>query len=186
MKKKIFILVLTIVTPVILVLSNYTETSSQSEAKYVGVTSCVGACHKSEAQGSQLSIWQNSKHSKAYLTLQTPRADSIATAKGFTTAAAETPECLKCHSLVSADAGRIEDTFDNTEGVQCESCHGPGSEYKKISIMKDKQKATENGLIIHSENELFCIKCHNADSPTFTGFFYETYWEKIKHPKPGK
>ncbi|MBK8553496.1 MAG: cytochrome C554 [Ignavibacteria bacterium] len=150
------------------------------------MTSCVGACHKTESQGSQLSIWQNSKHSQAYLTLQTTYADSIATAKGFTTAAAETPECLKCHSLVAADAGNVEDTFDKTEGVQCESCHGPGSEYKKISIMKDRAKATENGLIFHTEKELFCIKCHNAESPTFTGFFYETYWEKIKHPKPVK
>jgi len=78
----------------------------------------------------------------------------------------------------------LAETFDKTEGVQCETCHGPGSEYKKLSIMKDKEKAAENGLIIHTEKELFCIKCHNTESPTFTGFSYETYWEKIKHPKP--
>ncbi|MEO8514962.1 MAG: hypothetical protein ABI543_15495, partial [Ignavibacteria bacterium] len=42
--------------------------------KYVGVTTCVGACHKSDSQGKQLDIWQSSKHSQAFKTLQTPEA----------------------------------------------------------------------------------------------------------------
>lgn len=176
---------LIVIVPLAVVLIDNTSIISQSPAKYVGVNSCVGACHKTESQGSQLSIWQNSKHSQAYTTLQTPRADSIATSKGFTTAAVETPECLKCHTLAATvDAGLLEDTFDKTQGVQCETCHGPGSEYKKLSIMKDKQKAMDAGLIIHTEKEAFCTHCHNSESPTFVSFDYDTYWEKIKHMKP--
>lgn len=186
MKKKIIVLALIVLTPVLLILSDNTVINSQSEAKYVGVTTCVGSCHKTESQGSQLSIWENSKHSKAFTNLQTPRADSIATAKGFSTAAAETPECLKCHTLEAADAGNVEDTFDKTQGVQCETCHGPGSEYKKMAIMKDKQKAMDAGLIIHTEKEKFCTGCHNSDSPTFAGFEYDKMWDQIKHPKPAK
>jgi len=156
-----------------------------SDPKYVGVNSCVGACHKTESQGSQLSIWESSKHANAFKVLQTDEANKIAEGKGFTTPAAETPECLKCHTLgKTADASTFEETFDITQGVQCESCHGAGSEYKKLSIMKDKQKSIDAGLQVHSEGEAFCTGCHNSESPTFKGFNYAEMWDKIKHPKP--
>jgi len=159
--------------------------SSVSQFKYVGVDKCAAVCHKGDSKGRQLEIWQNSKHSQAFLDLQTPAADSIATSKGFTTAAAETPECVKCHVLgKDIDAAELEDTFDKTQGIQCETCHGPGSEYKKLSIMKDKEKAKENGLIIHTEKEAFCTQCHNSESPTFVSFDYETMWPKIAHTRP--
>lgn len=153
--------------------------------KYVGATTCVGACHKSEAQGKQFEIWQNSKHSQAFKTLQTSEADKIAKDKGFTTPAAETPQCLKCHVLgKDIDPSEMEATFNKEEGVQCETCHGPGSEYKKLLIMKDKNKSKENGLIIHTEREAFCTGCHNPESPSYKEFNYDVFWEKIKHKKP--
>lgn len=165
--------------------SDSAVSSGAGDFKYVGVDKCTGACHKGEAKGNQLEIWQSSKHAQAYKTLQTPEADKIAKDKGFSTAAAETPECLKCHVLgKDINAAELEDTFDKTQGVQCETCHGPGSEYKKLSIMKDKAKAQENGMIVHTEGESFCTGCHNSESPTFKGFNYAEMWDKIKHPKP--
>lgn len=158
---------------------------SRSKYKYVGVNTCVGACHKSEEQGNQLSVWQNSAHSKAYLTLLTLFADSIASAKGYGTPASETPQCLKCHVLgKEIDESELSGSFDKAQGVQCESCHGPGSEYKKLSVMKDKERAMSNGLIIHTEKEKFCIQCHNQESPTYFEFDYEPMWEIIAHYKP--
>jgi excinuclease UvrABC ATPase subunit len=157
----------------------------QGEFKYVGVTTCVGACHKSEAQGKQYNIWKETKHSKAFLSLQTAVADSIAKERGFTTTAAETPQCVKCHVLGKEILeSEFTETFNKTDGVQCETCHGPGSEYKKLSIMKDRQKSIENGLIIHTEKESFCTGCHNSESPTFVSFNYDEMWPKIAHPKP--
>lgn len=158
---------------------------TSAQFKYVGVTTCVGACHKTETQGNQLSIWQGTKHSQAFKTLQTPEADKIAKDKGFTTAAAETPQCLKCHTIgKDIDPAELETTFNKEDGVQCESCHGPGSEYKKLSIMKDREKSKENGLIIHTEKEAFCTGCHNSESPTFKSFSYDEMWAKIQHPRP--
>ncbi|HEY3251709.1 MAG TPA: multiheme c-type cytochrome [Ignavibacteria bacterium] len=160
------------------------DVNNTEQYKYVGVNACTGACHKSDAQGRQFQIWEGSKHSQAYKNLQTPEADQIAKDKGFTTPAAETPQCVKCHVLgKDIDQSELADTFDKTQGVQCETCHGPGSEYKKLSIMKDRQKAVESGLIIHEEGESFCTGCHNAESPTFKGFSYDEYWAKIKHKK---
>jgi hypothetical protein len=153
--------------------------------KYVGIKSCASACHKGDNKGRQLEIWQDSKHSQAFINLQTPEADQIAKDKGFSTPAAETPLCIKCHVLgKDIDLKELDDTFDKTQGVQCETCHGPGSEYKKITIMKDKQQAFANGLIIHDNGAEFCKTCHNSDSPTFKSFDYDSSWATIKHTDP--
>lgn len=153
--------------------------------KYVGIKSCAAACHKGDSKGGQLEIWEGSKHSQAFINLQSPAADQIAKDKGFTTPAAETPLCIKCHVLgKDIDPAELDDTFDKTQGVQCETCHGPGSEYKKITIMKDKQQAIANGLILHDNGAEFCKTCHNSDSPTFKSFDYDEYWAKIKHTDP--
>ena len=153
--------------------------------KYVGATTCAGVCHKTETQGNQFTIWQGTKHSQAFKNLQSPTADSIAKSRGFTTAAAETPQCLKCHVLgKDIDASELAATFNKEDGVQCETCHGPGSDYKTLTIMKDKDKSKEAGLIIHEEKEAFCTGCHNSESPTFKSFNYDEYWDKIKHPRP--
>lgn len=187
MKKKIIFTLASAFVIISVILLQNENSKSQSDAKYVGVNTCVGACHKTDAQGKQLDIWKESKHSKAYEVLQTPEADKIAEEKGFKTPAVETKECLKCHVLgMDMDESKFESTFDKTQGVQCETCHGAGSEYKKLSIMKDKEKAKENGLVIHTEKEAFCTHCHNSESPTFKEFNYDEMWAKIKHDKPAK
>jgi nitrate/TMAO reductase-like tetraheme cytochrome c subunit len=157
---------------------------SQTTHSYVGVSTC-GMCHKSEKQGNQLGIWEKSQHSQAYLALKTEKADNIAKEKGFKTKAVETPECLKCHaSGYNVDASLLGDKFKVEDGVQCETCHGPGSDYKSMKIMKDKQEAIKNGLMIYDKIEDFCIGCHNTESPTYVEFNFEESWAKIKHTIP--
>lgn len=184
MKKKIFITVsMTLFVGMFLFSFSTIPSDNAGQFKYVGAVKCAGACHKSDSQGKQLDIWQNSKHSNAWKTLETPEADKIAKDKGFTTKASETPACVKCHVLgKDIDASEFTETFDKTQGVQCESCHGAGSEYKAMSIMKDKAKAIENGLIVGS-GEASCKGCHNSESPTFKEFKYDEMWAKIKHQK---
>jgi hypothetical protein len=158
--------------------------SAQTEHGYVGTSTC-GMCHKSEKQGSQLSIWQNSKHSQAYTVLTTEKADQIAQEKGFKTKAVETPECLKCHaSGYNVDAKLIGEKFKVAEGVQCETCHGAGADYKSKKIMENKEEAIANGLIVPAKIEDFCIGCHNVESPTYVEFNFESMWDKIKHTVP--
>jgi len=158
--------------------------SAQTEHGYVGTSTC-GMCHKSEKQGSQLSIWQNSKHSQAYTVLTTEKADQIAQEKGFKTKAVETPECLECHaSGYNVDAKLIGEKFKVAEGVQCETCHGAGADYKSKKIMENKEEAIANGLMVPAKIEEFCIGCHNVESPTYVEFNFESMWDKIKHPVP--
>ena len=175
------ILLASFICTIILALSGY------GQNKYVGVKLC-GMCHKAEKQGNQLSIWQKSKHAEAFKTLLGSQADSIVKARGMKKPASEAPECLKCH-VIGNDlaAGLFEKTFDFKEGVQCEFCHGPGSAYKTIAVMKDKAKAVAAGLKLYkdpAEVEKFCRTCHNEKSPSFKGFKFDEMWGKIKHPKP--
>jgi Cytochrome c554 and c-prime len=169
---------------VTLILSPFVFIQSQNGQSYIGVEACA-MCHKTEKQGSQLSIWQNSRHSKAYETLKTDKANQIAKEKGFSTLAVETPECLKCHvSGYKLDASLLGKKFKVEDGVQCETCHGPGSDYKDMKAMKDKDLAIQKGLIVHDKLELFCTGCHNSESPTFVDMNLEEAWQKIKHSVP--
>lgn len=160
------------------------------EFKYTGVRKCV-KCHETEKTGNQYDIWQGSKHSLAWYSLLTPKADNIAKDMGFNTKASQTPQCIKCHVLgKDINYNELQTTFNIEDGVQCETCHGPGSRYSFLPIMKDKEWAGEFGLIIHKEKEQFCISCHNSDSPTYNSslnkFDYDRFWEKIKHPLPSR
>lgn len=47
-----------------------------------------------------------------------------------------------------------------TPPLDCESCHGPGSEYKRISVMQDAEKSRAAGLVI--PDRAFCLQCHKT------------------------
>jgi hypothetical protein len=157
---------------------------AMSENKYVGVKTCA-PCHKAEKGGNQFGVWQKSKHAEAFTSLKSPEAEKVAKAKGLKTAAAESPECLQCHTI-TGDAAKFDKTFDAKDGVQCEACHGAGSGYKTMATMKDKAKAIAAGLVEFKDEaaiEAKCKTCHNDKSPTFKGFNFKESWPKIKHAK---
>lgn len=147
---------------------------------YVGAQKCA-MCHKSEAQGRQFTIWQSSKHAQSFQALTSPKAAENAKAMNVSKPA-EDPQCLKCHAPLCEKAPDLK-----AEGVTCEVCHGPGSDYRKLNIMKDKALAVKNGLILYGSPDAIkaqCLKCHeNAHGIKFD---FAASWDKIKHPVPGK
>ena len=184
MFRKLFISALLLFSSLLLAANGNATKDEPKPHGFVGAETC-GMCHKTEKQGKQLSIWQGTKHAEAYKTLLTPEADKIAKDKGFDTPAAKTPACLKCHvSGYGVDASLLGPKFKMEDGVQCETCHGAGADYKTLKVMKDKKLAEENGLVI-PDVKTFCAKCHNSESPTYKeGWDATASWEKIKHPIP--
>ncbi len=153
------------------------------EHQYVGAAKCK-TCHKSEAKGAQYIKWTESKHSKAYEALASEEA--IAIGKKLDVDNPQTSDqCLVCHvTAFSVPAEVKAESFDQTEGVGCESCHGAGSAYKKMKIMKDREAAVAAGLIIPDEK--LCVGCHNEESPSVEEFSFEEASKAIAHPKPKK
>lgn len=151
--------------------------------RYVGATKCK-LCHNTEAQGRQFTIWQNSKHSKAYELLASDTAKQIA-AKLNIADPQKSEKCLRCHVTgYEAPAEQKLDSYAIAEGVSCESCHGPGDKYRAPTVMKDKNLALQNGLVLPDEKT--CIKCHNKDNPTYKEFKFTEAVKLIAHPKPKK
>jgi cytochrome c peroxidase len=85
---------------------------------------------------------------------------------------------------IGLDKSLLNPSYDVKNGVQCETCHGPGSDYKSITVMKNREKAIAAGLILGKDDPKLCEKCHNPESPTYKEFKYKEAWAKIKHTVP--
>jgi len=156
--------------------------------KYVGAAKCK-TCHKKELMGDQYGEWKKGPHAEAYEKLKGADAVKIAKEKGIATAPHETDECLECHTTshgLSADAFDKKPLHDK-DGIQCESCHGPGSDYRKKQIMSSREKSIAKGMWEPGKDASICTACHNEKSPTWDpakGFDHEEMIEKIAHPIP--
>ena len=158
------------------------DAEESAEYGYIGAKSCK-ACHKSEKKGAQYPKWLESSHAKAYETLLSDHSKQICKDMGITTAPEETDQCLKCHITGhGVKAELLIKKYDKTEGITCESCHGPGSDYKKPHL-KDLAKARTLGLLDPSSPDM-CKQCHNEESPTYKEFKYEEKLAIIAHPNP--
>jgi hypothetical protein len=162
--------------------------SSAADHTYIGAAKCK-TCHKKELMGNQYGEWQEGKHSKAFEALQSDKAAEIAKEKGLAGPAYESDECLKCHMTGHGLAATAfaKKPLKAKDGVQCESCHGPGSDYKKKKTMSDRDKSIAAGMWEPGKDEKICQKCHNDESPTWDaakGFDYEERKKEIAHPIP--
>jgi len=174
-----------------------------ADPQYIGVDAC-GKCHKKDKQGEQLKLWQESEHAKAYKDLGTAEAKKRAEKVGVSGDPQKAEACLVCHTTgYGQPASAFQNKFDMKDGVQCESCHGAGSEYKKKKIMKaifeesgrdnkgDSPTAKKTGLVFPDENT--CKQCHVPETtfngktyknPSYKDFDYKERLDKIKHPVP--
>jgi hypothetical protein len=142
-----------------------------AQNQYIGASKCK-MCHNKTNKGDQYNKWAASAHANAWKNLASPKAIETGKKKGVTAPQTDA-KCLKCHA---------PDATIAQEGVSCEACHGPGSAYKSMTIMKNKADAIKNGLVVPTEKT--CTACHNSESPTFKGFNFAEYSAKIAHMMP--
>jgi hypothetical protein len=173
-----------VVAPVLLALA--AGGAVADEPQLVGAPACK-ICHQKEKDGDQWGIWEKSAHAKAFETLASDEAKKIAAEKGIDDPQAA-PECLRCHTthhflgMETVELAK-RNKYEISEGVGCEVCHGPGSEYKSKKVMEDREAALAAGMQLH-EGADHCLQCHNEESPTFKPFDFKERWAQIAHPIP--
>lgn len=168
------VLMLSVIAISLIIFSDLTG----QDVTYVGALKCK-TCHKATKRGNQYQSWLDSRHNKSYAVLSSLSAFEEAKKANLTTPPKESPECLKCHGPLYEKAPDLVD-----QGVTCEVCHGPGSAYKKASIMKNREKAVQKGLLVYTSKDAIkekCVTCHTDEH-----FNFAQSWEKIKHPLPPK
>ncbi len=140
--------------------SDSTKVDQEKSVKheFIGAKKCK-ICHKEEYES-----WEKTSHAGAWNVLKPEEQKN--------------EKCVGCHSTGVIATGEL------LVGVECEACHGAGSDYKKKSIMEDVELSIKNGLII--PDSTLCVGCHNEKSPTFKGFEYAKYRanEKGIHKMP--
>jgi hypothetical protein len=128
----------------------WTRASAQAKqgtpAEFISAKACA-ECHT-----DQYIKWSNSKHARA--------TDSVMLHKDEFTVG-----CLQCHA-----SARSENALPKFTAVECEECHGPGSNHA-LKPLKGYGKV--------SDLKSACTSCHtDRTSPNFNP---QAAWVKIKH-----
>ena len=75
-----------------------------------------------------------------------PEAKEIARLSGIPLEPRDSSMCLGCHATAAdTEEWERDPTFQIEDGVQCERCHGPGSEYMAEEVMRDREAAVKAG-----------------------------------------
>ena len=168
----------------------------QDSAKFVGARVCRN-CHRLPEKGDQYHHWgQKTPHVNAFKTLGTEKAREVARERGIEDPQ-KAPECLRCHlTAYGKPTEDFERTFERvrTWGVQCESCHGPGSAHRTLrtraAARQSPQEARRLTTLdippgeIRIPDEATCRSCHNPESPTYKPYDHKTFLARVAHPNP--
>jgi hypothetical protein len=144
--------------------------AARGELAYVGASACVD-CHQDQAR-----FWTQTKHARAYHTLEVVE-------KQYSL------DCVRCHvtgwqqpggvcRIDRAQAGGpgIEGKGVGRRDVQCENCHGPGSDHLRDAAGRFIQKQVPESV---------CLRCHEAaNSPQFDDARYRPFIVGPGHGKP--
>ena len=126
------------------------QESQNSPSHYLGAELCM-RCHVQEADQ-----WKTTSHSVAWKTLVDTKSDSKT-------------ECIGCHVVGYQKPGGFAGAGSTPQlsNVQCESCHGMGTEHDGFSSSPHKVTAEA------------CITCHHGDSDP--NFNFTTALAKVAH-----
>jgi predicted CXXCH cytochrome family protein len=129
----------------LLLLMNAAGAYSEKSATYVGWKKCE-PCHSAVKDA-----WQKTRHAKAIESLKKSKQETL-------------PACVKCHVTGhEKDGGFIDyELTPEMAGVQCEVCHGPGSQHAASPTKKN---------IIRESGASLCRQCHTEGQDA--GFNYE-------------
>jgi YVTN family beta-propeller protein len=126
---------------------------------YVGQTVCR-RCHAHGGPQGACDVERNVRHELAYAALSRSEAAEIAAFSGIPETPTASRICLACHATAAGVGPRwTTATFDITDGVQCEACHGAGSLH--VELAGQTARAPEDvSQHIDRGDRARCIPCH--------------------------
>jgi Cytochrome c554 and c-prime len=141
--------------------------------KYIGPGSCAAtSCHGSVKPFAGSRILQNEystwilqdKHSRAYQALTGDVGERMAHILKLNAKAEESPKCLACHALYTTPEQRGR-SFEISEGVSCEVCHGPASAWLGPHTTREWSHEKSVALGMVDTRNLIprarkCLQCH--------------------------
>ena len=147
--------------------------------EHLGAVNCASSlCHGAVSPWKDSNILQNEyvtwsrvdKHAtKAFRVLFDERSKRIVSNLGYKQPAHQLKLCLDCHAHNPPAAQRGE-RFKDTDGIQCEACHGPASGWIKSHTAPGATHAENVAHGLYPTNEpvaqaKLCLSCHfgNAD-----------------------
>ncbi len=140
--------------------------SAGEEPPYEGRKKC-GNCHR-----SQYESWKDTGHAKALSSLEAGEKAAAKVKAGLDPDKdyTEDKKCVGCHTtgFGAEDGYDIEDPSKYLVGVTCESCHGPGSEYRLVhrkagERFERKGETTARAELVETGEEfLFAERCNSC------------------------
>jgi 2',3'-cyclic-nucleotide 2'-phosphodiesterase (5'-nucleotidase family) len=103
--------------------------------RFLGMDACV-SCHE-----PQYEQWQMTAHAHAFQTLEKESKEA-------------TPDCVKCHVTGFGEPGGYQNqvTTAKLKDVQCEVCHGMGSDHNMFDAAREPPPET------------LCVTCHTPEN----------------------
>ncbi len=149
-------------------------------SKYTGPGSCSSpSCHggvqprnqtrdQTTVPQNEYSVWVvRDKHAHAFENLSNPIGTRIAKIMGLPSPDTA-PRCLACHAL-DVPADQRARTFDLSDGVGCENCHGPASAWLGPHTTRGWKYERSIELGMYDTRDLLkrsekCLTCHLGTS----------------------
>ncbi|HEY5346483.1 MAG TPA: multiheme c-type cytochrome [Verrucomicrobiae bacterium] len=189
----------TICRPLIagLLLAVVATRGADTPPKFLGANSCAdSSCHGGGGQNqNQFLVWSlKDFHSqRPAATLTTARAKQIADALQIKDATADA-RCTTCHApLHDVPENLRGEDFKVSEGVSCESCHGPAENWIRSHTRTDYTHADRTATGMRDLQNLYvrantCVACHqNVDADILKAghpeLIFELDGQSVAEPK---
>ena len=147
------------------------STQAGGASRFLGATSCSSSgCHGGGGQNqNQYLVWslQDFHSQRPYATLTTARSKQIADALQIKDPSADN-RCTSCHAPLREVPESVRtEAFRISEGVTCESCHGPAEAWLRPHTRPDWSRADRVFAGMRDLKSLYvrantCVACHQT------------------------